>query len=364
MNRHRLRLIVPALCVAAILASPPSRAALKGALLVPEVIASPIHPLSVLTPTPRRRSVRLAQGTADLYRPAGPATAPGLVLVPGGDPEGKDDPRIVHLAQSIARAGRQVLVPQLGLRTQRLDLGDPERVREAVTYLAAHSSGRKVGIFAISYGGGMALVAIEQQPAIQRQITFVATLGTYYRLLDLLQGATTHTVAYHGTTVAWQPDPSALGIAEEQLASLLGGADGAALAAGWAEQDPAGLAPGPRAAYDLLKNRDPGRFPSLAAGLPPGVQKALADFSPALSITEVDVAVFALHARTDPASPPTESRLLVEALAPRVPTRLMVVGNLSHASPIRSIVRDTGDAVRISEFATDLLTAQEGWPRP
>ena len=72
--------LVPLVCLLVVLASPPVRAGIKGLLLVPEVIPSPAHPLSLITPGPRRRLVHLADGEADLYRPRGFAAAPGVTV--------------------------------------------------------------------------------------------------------------------------------------------------------------------------------------------------------------------------------------------------------------------------------------------
>jgi fermentation-respiration switch protein FrsA (DUF1100 family) len=164
--------------------------------------------------------------------------------------------------------------------------------------------------------------------------------------------------------VTWHPDPQAHDLAAEQLEALLGPADGAALAASLKTGDPTGLAPGPRAVYDLLANRDPARFTVLAGRLPAGLTDRLSALSPAGFIDRLTVPVLALHARTDQASPPTESRALVAALKGRVVTRLVIVGNLSHVTPTVSILRDIRDALRVGDYASTAMRAQEGWPRP
>src|SRR5260370_27438551 len=111
--------LIPLGWLLVMMASPPARAGVKGLLLVPEVIPSPAHPLSLLTPSPRRSPIRLADGEADLYRPRGFAAGPGVVLIHGANPGGKDDPRIVGLAEALPRTGRRGPGPQLSPRFPR-----------------------------------------------------------------------------------------------------------------------------------------------------------------------------------------------------------------------------------------------------
>src|SRR5207237_8818087 len=85
--------LIPLACLLVIMASPPARAGVKGLLLVPEVIPSPAHPLSLLTPSPRRSLVPLADGEADLDRPPGFAAAPRGWPRPGPDPQREHDRR-------------------------------------------------------------------------------------------------------------------------------------------------------------------------------------------------------------------------------------------------------------------------------
>src|SRR5260370_16814914 len=84
--------LIPLACLLVIMASPPARAGVKGLLLVPEVIPSPAHPLSLLTPGPRRSPVHLADGEADLYRPPGFAACPRLLFIHPANPPGPADP--------------------------------------------------------------------------------------------------------------------------------------------------------------------------------------------------------------------------------------------------------------------------------
>src|SRR5919106_3534260 len=72
----------------------------------------------------------------DLYWP--PDAAAALVLVPGLVPEGKDDPRLVALAQTLVRAGFAVLVPDIaGLRAQKVSPEDARAIAAAIAQLGS-----------------------------------------------------------------------------------------------------------------------------------------------------------------------------------------------------------------------------------
>lgn len=83
-----------------------------------------------LTPRPERQKLSVSVGerrlTGDLYLPGDKAGA-GLVLVPGAARDGKDDPRLVALAQTLARARFVVLVP---------DMTNPQPAQDAAHFLA------------------------------------------------------------------------------------------------------------------------------------------------------------------------------------------------------------------------------------
>ena len=48
---------------------------------------------------------------ADVYAPAGGGKRGAVLLFMGVNPAGKDDPRVVNLANGLARAGMVVMIP-------------------------------------------------------------------------------------------------------------------------------------------------------------------------------------------------------------------------------------------------------------
>src|SRR5207302_152277 len=140
----------------------------------------------------------------DLYSPG---SGPAIVLSPGAAPQGKDDPRLVEVARSLAGAHRRVFVPQLDLRHQTFEESDVTRLVESVEYLN-RASGGPVGMVGVSYGGSFCLLAAED-PRIAATVDFVAVFGSFVRVVDVVQGITTGATTYRGRVVPWHTVPEA-----------------------------------------------------------------------------------------------------------------------------------------------------------
>lgn len=342
--------------------SPAGRGAVKGTLLLGEILPSPVHPLSRLTAAPSVRRLPLAHGPADLYE--GRPGAPGVVLIHGANVGGLDDPRVRGLAAAFARVGRSVLVPSLNLGERRLDLVDLSRILDAVQDQAERTG--PVAVVAFSYGGALTLCALAERPAIQGRIRAVATLGTYFDILHLIQGVTTGQVLVRGVAHPWRPPEAAAEQALPLLASFLASDESAsdesaAISDALAARSGDGLTAGARAVYDIITNTDPFATAALAEALPAAIREVLHRLSPARHAGAIRVPVYALHSRVDPASPAIESAELVAAVAARDRSRLTLVGGMRHVTPAGGVLRQLSDLPALIRYATRLLAVQEPW---
>jgi hypothetical protein len=153
--------------------------------------------LKATTLSPERRIIRnISSGRVlgDLYWPGDDAKA-ALVLVPGAVKEGRDDPRLIAFANSFARARFAVLVPEIsGLNAQHLSAGHAQPIGEAIHSLAActelASESGSIGVAAISYAGGPALLAA-LNPATGARIRFALIIGGYFNAEAMITFATT-----------------------------------------------------------------------------------------------------------------------------------------------------------------------------
>jgi pimeloyl-ACP methyl ester carboxylesterase len=341
----------------AVAASPLGRSGLKAAGVLSEILPGPLHPLGALTGEPQVTRIALPHGKADLYERG--ADVPGVVLVHGANPGGIDDPRVRRLAVALSRVGRTVLAPALTLADRRLDRDDPLRILDAIDALADQTG--PVLIVAFSYGAALVLTALEERPSSQARVVAVATIGTYFDLVHLIQGATCGAVVSGGVLHPWQPPATAMEEVTPLLAGVLGSTEAGAVMAAVASGDPGELPPSGRAVYDVIVNRDPFRTEALVGRLPEDIRETLDRLSPARHADVLRVPVYALHSRLDPAAPAVESVELVEAVRRRARARLFLVGSFHHVTPAGTATNRLADAPSLVAFATTILRTQERW---
>ena len=139
--------------------------------------------LAAQVPQPARESISFMTGgeerEADLYRPLQGARS-GIVLVPGVAAGGRRDARVVAVANTLARLGFAVLVPDMpGVRRYRMRSSDVREVVDAFAWLASRpglAPPGRIGIAGFSYGVGPVLLAA-LQPVIREQVKLVLAVG-------------------------------------------------------------------------------------------------------------------------------------------------------------------------------------------
>ena len=326
--------------------------------------------LKKITPNPRRTNIVYRVGdresVADLYEPGQPIGA-GLVLVPGFTPHGKDDPRVVDLAFSLARARFVVLVPDLlGPREMRVRLADARGIADAAIHLAgteAMSGHEGVGVLAISYAVGLAVLAT-LPPDAQDKIRFVVSLGGYYDASAVVTFITTGVYREPlSDEQKWKrPLPAAKWIFLASNINTLSDPDDRTALATMAKRRirwraapikdlAARLGPEGRSLYELLMNTDPERVQGLIDRLPPAAHQQLES----LSLRNVDLShlsgrLILIHGREDAMIPYTESLALqaavgnaelfiIDGFSHIDPTKLGLVGRLSLIDAVQAVLR-------------------------
>lgn len=235
-----------------------------------------------------------------LYSPGRPS--PAVLIVPGATPAGLEDTRVHAVASAMARAGREVFVPQLELYREQFDQVDLQRIVEAVEGLMERS-GQQVALAGFSYGGSFALVAAAD-PRLEGKVSRVAVLGAYFDLVGVVQAITAGVSLVEGALYRWDSHPAAREVLHARAVELAPPEEqGAILDALAGEADPDRLSPEARALHDLLANRHPARTFPMAEALAPRASDLLERFSPSTVAEKIRVPVLAMHSVDDPLVP-------------------------------------------------------------
>ena len=357
MTRRRGAVLGAAVALAALLLSWPLvwDAVLSGLLLYQ--VATPLAPgpLTRITDAPERLAVTFRGGgrvmVATLYRPvrsgSGARLGAGLILVHGVNETGKDDERIVWLADLLARSGFTVLTPDfLGFKSLTLRTSDVEELVASIQYLAERrddvAAGR-VGLIGFSYGAGPTIVAAAD-PRVRDRVKFVVSFGGYSDLLNVITFVTTGYYEFGEVRGRTVPNEYARWIFLRYNLELIGSARDRQILKEIAEaktRNPAvdagplaaTLGPEGRATYELLVNRDPERVPTLVGTLSPSVREHVRFLSPSRVIRDLRARLFVVHSDPDDFMPVTESLRLVAALESRGNVHLTVLTVFDHVRP-------------------------------
>jgi pimeloyl-ACP methyl ester carboxylesterase len=345
-----------ALLLAAVVLVPGVRAVAKAPFVLGDVLGAPLP--RPWAPPVERTVAEVGRVVVDRYSPG--SAAPPVLVVPGAAPAGRDDPRVVSLATAVARAGRQVVVPELALYRQRLDLDDVDRVVQVAEALCPPGGG--LVLVGFSYGGSLALVAAADE-RVAACIDLVATFGAYADLVGVVQAAATGVSVVDGVEHPWR------GVDESLARRVLYDAAGEFVPAeqrdplrrALAERDPGGLSPAGRVVYEMVTTEDPERVRTLAERLPPRGAAVVEAFSPVAVSHRVSARVLAAHAVGDPAVPYAELLRLRQAF-PAAET--MTVRSFDHVDPAAGGGPGTRvvDGLTAVEFVHDVLRPQERWP--
>ncbi len=135
---------------------------------------------------------------ARIYLPRDVASAPGIVVVHGMHELGVNEPRLVNFARALAASGFFVMTPEVpGIADYRVEAESADLIGTAAQKFAQQLEVPKVGVLALSFSGGLALLAASDSQ-YSRSIAWVAAVGAHYDLA--------HVLHFFATGEALRPD--------------------------------------------------------------------------------------------------------------------------------------------------------------
>jgi pimeloyl-ACP methyl ester carboxylesterase len=286
-----------------------------------------------LTDEPRVEDVDLAGMPTTLIRPQGAGPWPAVVFMNGATSLGRNHPRVRALARGLGRAGYLVVVSDLpGLRESELTT----RTLDAALGVAREAADRddvqdgRIALVGVSVGAALALLVAED-PSLAPRVSVVGGIAPYADLRNMVRLATTGQYSERGKLVRYTTDRFLVRVTARSLLA----------------EAPAGAARD--AVTRLLSNRDPGRFETLYAALPPEIHTDHVRLSPIVRADRLRAPVELASSPRDKYFPVAESR----ALAARAPNaRVTVTTTLDHAIPEPD---DIPDLARFDAFVVRVL---------
>ena len=324
--------------------------AYETALVLADTAAGEAHSrLKATTPAPQRALVTYRvdgrQRAADLYRPGAGRPRAGLVLVPGAVPQGRNEPRVVAFAQTLARAGFAVLVPEMtGSAELSLHPRDVREVADAFAWLASRpelTPEERAGMIALSYAVGPAVLAA-LEPDIRARVRFIVGVGGYHDINRALRFVTTGWFEHAGRWQAIEPDAYGQLVLAFSARPYLENTRDRALFEAMAERRLADRAAAlddlaaqlggvGRTVYALVTNRDRDRFPALFEALPMAMKRDFEALNLAgKDLTRLSARLILVHGRNDSLVPYPESLALAEAVGPQRARVFLIQRILGH----------------------------------
>jgi len=332
-------------------ATPQGRTAAKTGGFVFQVLpAIPVKPLEWFTGSPIREEVFFLQaqgeGVADLYRQRGTNRRAAVLLFLGVNPAGRNDERVVNLAEGLARSGMVVMVPWSDTMTQfRIDPAEVDNLVNAFQYLRSleYVDSERVGLGGFCVGASLATVAA-QDPRIREEVAFINFFGGYYDVRDLLMSIASRTKFNEDGQEPWEPSDQTLKTFRNHLIeSVKNWEDREFLTRVFMDREEpvqsevGDLSSAGGIVFRLLSGVSPEEAKDLLAQLPEEFQEGLRRISPSENIGDLKAKMLIMHDAKDSNVPSEESRRLVAALKERGNVRYTEFVFFQHMDPARAV---------------------------
>ena len=334
-----------------VVATPQGRTAAKTGGFVLQVLpAISMKPLEWFTESPIREEVFFPQaqgeGVADLYRHRGTNRRAAVLLFLGVNPAGRDDERVVNLAEGLARSGMVVMVPWSETMTQfRIDPAEVDNLVNAFQYLRSleYVDSERVGLGGFCVGASLATVAA-QDPRIREEVAFINFFGGYYDVRDLLVSIASRTRFNEDGQEPWEPSDQTLKTFRNHLIkSVKNWEDREFLTMVFIDREEpvqgevGDLSSAGGIVFRLLSGVSPEEAKDLLAQLPEEFQEGLRRISPSENLGDLKAKMLIMHDAKDSNVPSEESRRLVAALKERGNVRYTEFVFFQHMDPARSV---------------------------
>jgi hypothetical protein len=342
-------LLVPLVTLTAVTAQ--GRTAVRTLLFIPQVLPDfPVKPQVWFTAAPTRKEVRYpitaGDGIADLYLPASGADHSAVLLFLGVNPAGRDDERVVGLAEGLARSGVVVMIPWSDTMTQKgIALEEIDNLVNGFQYLRGREEvdPERVGMGGFCVGASLATVAA-QDPLISDDVKFINFFGGYFDVADLIKSVVSQRRFDDGESEPWDPDHLPVEVVTSHLIEgIRDPAENTLLIRRFIDGDseaildPSSLSSEARAVHALLSGPALEDVDALMKRLPEETQASFERISPATHLDRLQARMLIMHDREDDLVPSEESKRLARALGPDTDAYYTEFSLFQHVDPTHPV---------------------------
>ncbi len=307
--------------------TPQGRTAFHVIGLMPELV--PFIPLKVqkyFTNNPIHEEISYIHNSkkveADLYYLDKKKKRKGVVISLGINPAGRNDPRVVNLANGFARIGFVVLIPwSKNLSANEIKSEDIENIVGGIKYLESFPNIDKKNFGMAGFCVGASLVNIAAgKKDIEDQIAFINLFGPYYNLGDLLIQIRSQSAFYLNSNRTWHSNELAKSVLNKQLFNLIESQkerneiEILMKKNKVSEIELAKLSPIAKNVLNVLKKEDPNELKKIFTNLSTKELELIQIFSPEFNNTNQKSEIYLMHDLNDNVIPVEESKRFADSM--------------------------------------------------
>ena len=332
-----------------IIVTPQGRTGIKTVLFVTEIVpAFPLKLQSLVTGEPVKSEIVYyfdqTQGIADLYKPSGSGEYSAVLLFLGVNPAGRDDPRVVGLANSLARSGMIVMIPWSQEMAQKNI--DQTAIPNLISAFKALKNlegvdQNRIGVAGFCVGASL-ITAAAANPEISNDVRFINFFGGYYNALDLIVSISSGKSFYGQTIQSWEPDQLTKEVFTNELINTVSDDSDQHILKNMflpdkIIQDEYKILNSNEAkiVYELLNAPELERAKELVKQLPISSKNQLELISPSSYIDDINADVLIMQNREDNLIPVEESRRLAKALSLKTQISYTEFSIFEHIEPTK-----------------------------
>jgi pimeloyl-ACP methyl ester carboxylesterase len=302
-----------------------------------------------------------------IYKPDGKDNGKPILMVHGLVPYGNRDGYLDAVANNLAEMGYMVVLPNIPAETHyEMRTSDLAVIADTIRW-TAQTTGQKVSVLGVSFGGGLAIPAV-MQPSVKGDVKLIFSLSGYYNL-DSIARYYLHDPVYDPSGHLYPGEPSGpLLILSPYLSELVPPGDLGPLqrelevlkrnqGRHLTNQDAtaASLTPVERAELRHLEAVDTPQVQQRYMQILRRHRDEIAALSPSSVIKRLDVPLYILHGDADTVFPEGEIEWMRKDVAGNRNVHILVTPWIGHA--LIGQPSTVGQKLEVAKFGADLLAA-------